>query len=137
MVKGNVAEGAPEAPERVEIAAPDGAEIMKFDPELERRMGDLHEISLVDAEAFDEEADVWERRFPDTHDADFFRLYEAHVAGMGKLFHQRCSGHPAGGATPKDDDTGLGKLFLTHQASLRKNRGGESPPDILLLVPRP
>ena len=89
----------------MDITFPDPPEIAEVDPQLEGRMGGLHERRLVDPELFDEAANVRQSRFAYADDADLLALDQLDARQIGEQLGNPGGGHPARRAAAKDDDT--------------------------------
>ena len=109
-----------ECAEWVDVAFTDPAEILEVDAQLIRRMGRLHERGLVDAELFDEPANVRQRRFADADDADILALDQRDGDQRSEQLGERARAHPPGGSAAEDDDAGLGRM-LTHRGTYSRS----------------
>ena len=72
LVKRNIAPAAPESAERMQITIADSAPVLEVDSEFECGTRARHELGFVDAQAFVEGANVWQRCLTYANNSDFF-----------------------------------------------------------------
>ncbi len=80
MMEGDATKRVSKHSELMQIACPDRAKVAKVNPQLEGRMGRLHELGFVQAKHFDEMAYVGKSRLTHTNDADFLGLDQPNPA---------------------------------------------------------
>ena len=100
VVEADAGEFLAEAAERVDVAFAEAAEVAEIDAQLVGRVGGPDERVLVDAEAFDEAADVRQGRFTDADDADVLALDQLDLDQIAEQLRQRRGAHPSGRAAP-------------------------------------
>src|SRR5689334_21420652 len=89
-----------ELTELVEVAVAAAAPIVKFDSELEARLGGANKVTLVDTEDFVVELQGRNGRLPHTHRSDLIGFDQGQaVRALEGLGHCR-GGHPTRGAAP-------------------------------------
>ena len=90
--------------EGVEVAAVGCLPPVEADAQLERRLGGAHELRLVDAEQAVVRHERRDRALADADGADRLRFDQRHLHRAPHRARDGGGGHPAGGASPGNDD---------------------------------